>query len=254
MRVRVLGCSGGIGPGLRTTSMMINHDTLIDAGSGLGELSIDEMAQVKRIFLTHSHLDHIAFIPFLLDAIFERIGEPLVIYGLESTLMALQSHIFNWVVWPDFSKLPSESAPVMRYHVIKPGQVIREGGVDVEVIPVSHTVPAVGYRISSGEGALAFSGDTATNESFWRALNAHDRLDLLFIETAFANRQKELAGLAKHYCPETLATDLSKLNSKPRVYLTHLKPGEEKTILSEARALNPDVQIKALVAGEVFQL
>ncbi|MBI1991107.1 MAG: 3',5'-cyclic-nucleotide phosphodiesterase, partial [Betaproteobacteria bacterium] len=43
MRLRILGCSGGIGRGLRTTSMLLDHDILIDAGTGVGDLSIDEL-------------------------------------------------------------------------------------------------------------------------------------------------------------------------------------------------------------------
>ena len=34
MKLRVLGCSGGIGGDLRTTSLLLDHDTLIDAGTG----------------------------------------------------------------------------------------------------------------------------------------------------------------------------------------------------------------------------
>ena len=37
MKLRVLGCSGGIGPGLRTTALMIDNDVLIDCGSGVGD-------------------------------------------------------------------------------------------------------------------------------------------------------------------------------------------------------------------------
>ena len=40
MRLRVLGCSGGIGGRhLRTTSFLVDNDVLIDAGTGVGELA-----------------------------------------------------------------------------------------------------------------------------------------------------------------------------------------------------------------------
>ncbi|MBL8235616.1 MAG: hypothetical protein JNL98_44410, partial [Bryobacterales bacterium] len=43
MKVRVLGCSGGIGgANLRTTSMLVDRDILIDAGTGVGDLSLAE--------------------------------------------------------------------------------------------------------------------------------------------------------------------------------------------------------------------
>ena len=69
MRVRILGCSGGIGGCLRTTSMLVDEDILIDAGTGVGELSIAELAAIDHVFVTHSHMDHIASIPFIADTV-----------------------------------------------------------------------------------------------------------------------------------------------------------------------------------------
>lgn len=44
MKLRVLGCSGGIGGiggrHLRTSSFLVDHDILIDAGTGVAELSV----------------------------------------------------------------------------------------------------------------------------------------------------------------------------------------------------------------------
>ena len=118
MNIRILGCSGGIGVGLATTSMAIDHDILIDGGTGLGELTLDEMSAVRHIFLTHSHLDHIAGLPMLVDSIFERIHTPIVVHGRPETLAALREHVFNWVIWPDFSKLPNADRPVLRFEKI----------------------------------------------------------------------------------------------------------------------------------------
>ena len=138
MKIRILGCSGGVGQGLRTTSLLVDEDILIDAGSGVGDLSLDEMAAVRHIFLTHSHLDHIAYIPLMLDSIFEERAEPLVVHGQAVTLEALQKHIFNWVIWPDFARLPSTDRPVLRYETMAPGQVMDMGGRSFEMIPVEH--------------------------------------------------------------------------------------------------------------------
>jgi cAMP phosphodiesterase len=254
MKLRVLGASGGIGTGLRTTSLLIDEDLLIDAGSGVGELSLEEMSRIRHIFLTHSHLDHIAFIPLLVDSIFERIGTSITIYGLAETVEALQKHIFNWIIWPDFSQLPSKEKPVITFKTIKPTEIFSIAGRHIEVISVNHTVPAVGYRVQGDQGAFAFTGDTTTNDSFWAALNRHNGLDLLIVEAAFTNRQSRIAQLAHHYCPASLANDLSKLKHSPEVYLTHLKPGEEIAILAESRAAIQRFALKTLVGSEIFQL
>ncbi len=254
MKLRVLGCSGGIGAGLRTTSLLIDDDILIDAGSGVGDLSHEEMSRIRHIFLTHSHLDHIAYIPLLVDSIFERIQNPVIVHALPETIEALKKHIFNWTIWPDFSVLPTPEKGVLRFTEMNAGDVTRIKGRQIELIPVAHIVPAAAYRVQFGAGSFAFSGDTSTNDSFWDVLNAHDSLDLLIVETAFTNREKRLAELAKHYCPSSLAADLAKLKHKPKVYLTHLKPGEEMAILSEVKVAIQYLQIKTLTGGEVFKI
>lgn len=254
MKIRILGCSGGVGLSLRTTSLLIDEDTLIDAGSGVGDLTLDEMAAIRHVFLTHSHLDHVAFIPLMLDSIFEQRAEPLVVHGQPATLDALQRHIFNWVIWPDFAKLPSVDRPVLRYEIMMPGQVMTLSGRSFEMIPVDHAVPAVGYRVACPTGVFAFSGDTSTNDGFWAGLNAHERLDVLIVETAFCNADLAISRLAKHYCPSLVAEDLKKLKHRPDIYITHNKPGEEDVIFAECTAALGGHRLHRLISGEVLTL
>lgn len=252
MDIRVLGCSGGIGAGLRTTSFLVDHDVLLDAGSGVGELTLDEMAQLKHIFLTHSHLDHIHAIPLLVDSVFDRVDAPILIHALPDTIRALQAHIFNGVIWPDFTRLPHPERPVLRFETLEPGEVVTLGERQFEMIPVKHIVPTVGYRITTPTGVFAFSGDTTTNDTFWAALNAGPRLDLLIVEAAFPNAEQELCRIARHYSPEMLAEDLKKLNHRPHIWLTHAKPGAEEKIFQEARSLLAGYDISHLTGGERF--
>lgn len=56
MKLRILGCSGGIGgEHLRTTSLLVDDDVLIDAGTGVGDLPIADLARIDHVFLTHTH-------------------------------------------------------------------------------------------------------------------------------------------------------------------------------------------------------
>ena len=50
MRIRVLGCSGGIGAGSRTTALLVDNDVLIDAGTGIGDLSLQELDPIRHVF------------------------------------------------------------------------------------------------------------------------------------------------------------------------------------------------------------
>ena len=254
MNLRVLGCSGGVGNELKTTSLLIDDDILIDAGSGVGELTLDEMRKIRHVFLTHSHLDHFSFLPLLVDSIFPSIREPLVVHGQPVTLEALQKHVFNWTIWPDFAKLPTEDKPVMRYKTLSPGGTFELDGRTLEMIEVNHIVPGVGYRVECASGAFAFSGDTTTNDNFWKVLNGHDRLDLLLVEAAFANADIELSKRSGHYTAELLAADLKKLMHQPDVYITHNKPGHESIIMGECRQAITDRKITPAETGLNFTL
>lgn len=254
MELRILGCSGGIGAHRRTTSFLLDGKVLIDAGSGVSDLTLDEMAHIRHIFLTHSHLDHILSIPLLVDSVFDQLEQPLVIHGQPHTLKALREHIFNWVIWPDFTTLPNEDLPVVILQEMRPGDRVTVDDMHFNMVRVNHIVPTVAYAVEYPSGIFAFSGDTTTNDTLWEGLNALPRLDHLIIEAAFSNAEQAMCKLAKHYCPGLLADDLKKLNHQPHVYLTHAKPGEEEMIFNECRELIRDRPLSHLTSGDVLAL
>ena len=252
MEIRILGCSGGIGAGRRTTSFLIDHDILLDAGSGVGDLTLDEMVNIRHIFLSHSHLDHTHAIPLVFDPVFDHIAAPILIHALPEPFHALRAPSFTGLFWPDFTRLPHPERPVLRFETMRPGENITLGERRFEMIPVNHIVPTVGYRVTSPSGVFAFSGDTTTNDTFWAALNEGACLDLLVVEAAFPNSESELCRLARHYCPDMLAADLVKLRHRPRICLTHAKPGAEDKIFQETRTLLAGYDVGHLTGGERF--
>ncbi len=254
MKLRVLGCSGGIGPGRRTTSLLINDNILIDAGSGVGDLTLDEMIKIEHIFITHSHLDHIAFLPLMIDSIFSDITSPVIVHAQQVTIQALKDHIFNWIIWPDFSKLPNPNKAVLQFKAMAPDETLLIEDVLFQMIEVSHSVPAVSYRVEKGGKSIAFSGDTSSNDNLWHRLNAYGGLDVLIIESAFSDNYYDLALAARHYTPSLLLEDLKKLRYQPEIYITHLKPGGEDEIINELEALGSDIDFKILQNGTEFTL
>ena len=254
MELRVLGCSGGIGGTRRTTSFLLDDTILIDAGSGVGDLSLDELARIRHIFLTHSHLDHLLSIPLLIDSVFDRLQQPLLIHAQPHTLQALREHIFNWIIWPDFTSLPSKELPVMVLQEMRPGERLVVGDCHISMIPVNHIVPTVAYAVEYPGGIFAFSGDTTTNDTLWQGLNTLPRLDQLIVEVAFSSAELPMCELSRHYCPQLLAEDLRKLHHQPQIYLSHAKPGEEARIFEECRSLITDRPLTHLSGGEVLTL
>lgn len=253
MRIRILGCSGGIGAGARTSAMLVDDDVLIDAGTGIGDLVLDDLNSIRHVFLTHAHLDHIAGLPMLVDSVFdENFETPLVVYAREETLLAIKKHIFNDVIWPDFSKLPSPESPMLRYQVCSPGDTVRIGHRDFYAVDVMHSVPSLGFTVQNSGGVFAVSGDTKTNETLWPVLNACDDLKVLVIEVSFPDEMESLATESGHYCPRTLTRDLERLRHSPEIWLTGMKPGEEERILEQVLEAAPEKNIHMLSRGTVL--
>lgn len=263
MKVRVLGCSGSIAKDCRTTSFLIGDSILIDAGTGVGDLTLEEMRQIDHVFLTHSHLDHIAALPLMLDAVSSIRDAPVTVYALAETIKALQNHVFNNVIWPDFSTIPTPGQPFLRYASLSVGQQIILDGRLIEVLPAIHTVPAVGYAVLGDTGWWVFSGDSERNPAFWQWINRMPVCQLV-VETAFSNRERVLAERSLHLSPITLAQELAQLRADRAfpIYITHTKPSETVVIMEEIERLNTAPLLSGglphdlqwLEAGQIFDL
>lgn len=254
MKLKILGCSGGIGGGLRTTSMLLDRDILIDAGTGVGDLSIPELTAIDHVFVTHSHMDHVTSIPFLADTVGGMRAKPITVHATRETLTILRDHLFNWKLWPDFSQIPDAKNPVLHYEVIEIGVPVRLGGRAITALPANHVVPAVGFQLDSGKASLAFTGDTTTNDAFWPHVNRIPNLRYLIIETALSDRERELAVASKHLCPSLLADELAKLKGSPEIYITHLKPREAELIMEEIASRVGERRPQMLRHGQIFEL
>jgi ribonuclease BN (tRNA processing enzyme) len=254
MKVRVLGCSGGIGGRhLRTTAMLVDHDILIDAGTGVGDLSLDELAMIDHVFITHSHLDHLAALPLMIDSVADRRQTPVTVYATAATLEIIRQHVFNWVIWPDFSTIAIGERTLMQYQAIAVGERVPLGPRTITALPAEHTVPAVGYLLDSGAACLAFTGDTTVNDRLWPLLNRVANLRYLIIETAFSNSELRLALSSKHLCPSLLGGELSRLEGAPEVFITHLKPGQIELIMSQIEDCVGNVKPRMLQNNQVFE-
>ena len=253
MKIRVLGCSGAIAKGCKTTSFLIDDRLLVDAGTGVGDLSLADMAQIDDVLITHAHLDHVAALPLMLDAVASSRQQPVRVHALPETIQALKTHIFNNTIWPDFSVIPTVEHPFLVFKPLSEGDVLMLEGKRIEVLPAVHTVPAVAYAIAQvSEQPIhwVFSGDTGHNPAFWQRINAM-QVGMLVIETAFSERESALAERSLHLCPSTLARqlDLMAPDADYPVLITHTKPAETELIMAEIAHINHvrDVQGKRQV-------
>ena len=263
VKIRVLGCSGAIAKDCRTTSFLIDGEVLIDAGTGVGDLSLEEMRRIDHVLLTHSHLDHIAALPLMVDSVAAQRQTPVKVYALAGTIAALKAHVFNNVIWPDFTAIPSEQAPFVTFQEVRVGQTVQIHDKFIEVLPAVHTVPAAGYAVTAGTGCWVFTGDTERNPALWTRVNQLN-VAMLVIETAFSNREKELAKRSLHLSPGVLADELDMIAKDKNypIYITHTKPAETDMIMSEIQRFDqtapfgPNVthDIRWLRAGQEFEI
>ncbi|MFT7144015.1 MAG: ribonuclease BN (tRNA processing enzyme) [Alphaproteobacteria bacterium] len=237
MKLRVLGCDGGRGLGYNSTTLMFNNHVLIDAGTIQSEITLEEALKVTDIFFTHSHLDHLLDLPFLIDATFEQRRQPLRLHGTKETLDDLMTHIFNDKIWPNFSRLPTQESGQFTLHYIEVGKTYTVGDLSFIPIPVNHTVPTVGYKVSDANGALVFSGDTGPVDSIWQVANETDNLEAMILDLSFPISEQYIADLSKHMTADDVEGQLKKLKKDCDIYVFHYKVGLASIIEGQTKQL-----------------
>ena len=252
MRLRILGCSGGELRRHRTTCFLVDGVLAVDAGALTGTLPLAELLKVDDIILTHSHFDHVKDVPLLADLLVGRRRRPLRVHASRECARTIRHSIFNGRLWPDFTRIPDRRHPVLSIRPFEPGRPFRVGRYQVRPVPVCHPVESVGFVVSDGKSAFAVSGDTGPTTRFWEAVNRRRDLKALLVEMSFPNVMQELADVSGHLTPNTLASELAKVERDGcPVYLYHLKPAYAAELKRDlARLRLPGVRV--LAQGEEF--
>jgi len=254
MKLRVLGASGAEFPGQNPPAFLLDGTVLLDAGTIGAVLTEDEQWEIKDIFLTHAHLDHIRSIPFLADNIVLKNMEHTVnVMGIPEVLEVLKRNLLNDTVWPDFTKIPNTQSAVLRLAPIKPGEPVNINGYSVTAYSVDHSVPAVGFVVQDKAGRrLLYSGDTGPTAEIWRA--TENPIHCAIIEVSMPDSMEEMALKTGHLTPGLLGAEIKKMKNIPEhIYITHPKPQYLDIISREVRALGlPHAQM--LAGGEILEI
>jgi ribonuclease BN (tRNA processing enzyme) len=255
MNIRVLGCHGSQLPNCNTTSFLLGQNVLVDAGTVTSVLSLKEQSKIDYIFITHAHLDHVCDIMFLADNMcYQRRKKPLVIVSTKGIIEAIHKHLFNNVIWPDFSRIPSPKAPLIKFQIISPGKKQKIGDLQIRAIDLHHVVETVGYIIEAKGKSIIFLGDTGPTEEVWKVAKKTKGLKAVFIETSLPDGMKDIADITGHLTPCTLAAELKKLTgAKPSIYLHHIKPSYHKAICKEVAAIK-DRTIHIMEDGQTIRI
>lgn len=254
MRVEVLGCDGSITGGRRTVCYKVDDDVLIDAGTGAGDLSLEQAVAVRAVFLTHAHLDHCCLLPMLADAAEPLRAEPLAVHALPETLDALRRNIFNGEIYPDYTMLPEPQRPYIRFEPMRTGETVELGGRRFTALPARHAVPCSAYRVDNGAASWVYSGDTTLCEAFWRELGRIDNLRHLLIETTLRNAQSDAAQRSGHMTAELLARGVRLLPRAVELHIVHMEAGHEDETVCEVMQALGEFHPHMLRRGDVLEL
>jgi len=262
--IKILGCHGseltideeeGRIRECRTCGFLINETCMLDAGSISAGLREAEQSKIRRVLLSHAHFDHIKGLPLLADNLVSRSSKrPVQVHALPEVLDDLRRHIFNNVVFPDFTRLPTLETAPLAYHPLDEEKGFTIDLLEVIAVRVDHTVPAAGFIVREGDTALLYSGDTSETRRIWEVGSKEPRLKAAFIETSFPNDFHELARVSGHLTPEMLAREFAKLGRPDLpIYIYHLKPSYRNLIASELKRLRlPNLHV--LEEGQVVRI
>jgi ribonuclease BN (tRNA processing enzyme) len=240
------------------TSFLVGDAVAVDAGAITRALTIDEQRAIEHVLVTHTHMDHTASLPFLIENIFGATSKPVTIYCTRTVLGAVRRHLFNNDTWPDFSRIPNQLYPSVRFEVIEPERpfVIADvpgGDLEVTAVPVNHIVPTTGLLLRQGSASVLFTSDTGPTERIWEVANATPDLVAVITECSFPNRLQEVADVSLHLTPDSLAAELAKLETRVPVYIYHFKPPYVEELRAELAATDLPHPITELVQDETYR-
>ena len=247
MRVRLLGsCLSDSAHRQYVTSYLINGSVAIDAGC-LGFWGAPhEQEAVKHVFLTHAHMDHTASLPIFVENAWTPAGNCPTIYGSAETLEAVQAHIFNNTVWPDFIAISKTMPPFLRVLPLEAEKATQAAGLTITPVQVTHVIPTFGFVVSDGESAVIFGGDSGPTERLWEIAHQTPKLHAVFLEACFPNSMTHLAELSLHMTPEMFGREVAKMPAGTKVVATHIKVRYREQVIQELH----DLKLPNMVIGE----
>ncbi|MBI5591108.1 MAG: 3',5'-cyclic-nucleotide phosphodiesterase [Deltaproteobacteria bacterium] len=228
MKIEVLGACASV-------CFLLDGEILIEGGIPGFILCPEKLAGIRWVLITHAHFDHIDGLPMLAESLYGVSDRPLMIAGVAPVIDAIHTHLFNEVLWPDFSKIRNPAGhPTVVFHPLEEGRANPIGRYRITPIHVNHIVPTVGYLIEDGDSAFVISGDTYATDRIWQMASKTPNLKAALIECTFSNQAKELAEVSRHLTPELVRAEFRKLlNPSLPLYLYHMKPNHLDRIREE---------------------
>ena len=237
MRLRVLGCYGGSAPEMRLTSYLLDEGVAIDAGALTETLPVKDQARISHLFISHSHIDHLATLPFLLDNVLPLIEKPVSLFGPQDTIRCLKEYLFNDYLWPDFTKISNGKTRILRMEVLPCGKTVEVYGLSITPFAMEHAVECHGHLVQGPDSAVAICSDTDSTAGLAGVLPGAVNLKAVILEASFPKRLDRIAGLSRHLSTDSFAREVARIPPDVPVLVSHLKPDCAEEIEEEIRRI-----------------
>ncbi|SFV56021.1 RESPONSE REGULATOR PROTEIN-CheY-like nd an HD-GYP domain [hydrothermal vent metagenome] len=251
-QITILGAYGTKAKGYGTTAFYLNSKNVIDAGNLLEPLNIESI-DIENVWMTHSHLDHIIDIAYILDNYFNLRKKSLNIVGCPDTIKAIKENFLNNTIWPDFSKIPLTLSGEMAvtYTELELNKEYSIGQDEsIRAFKTDHTVPSSGYVYTKKNASVLITADTFSLDSAIKEINENKNMSSIVVECSFPSEMRELAINSKHLTPELLFEKLEAIKREDIVlYIHHIKPAFFKRISDEIAIYKGKWETKILEDG-----
>lgn len=248
MRIRLLpsACSESASSHQLLTSILVNDTVAIDAGSLGFFATLAEQRKVRHLFISHSHIDHIASLPIFLENVYTPDDESVTVWGSDTVLETLQRDLFNDRIWPDFIRLSRECPPFLRLERLEEGKTVEIDGVRLTPVSVDHVVPTFGFLVEEPGAAVVIVSDTGPTQGIWDRANRLPNLQAVFLDASFQDSYSGLAQVSEHLTPSLFAAETAKLQQDARFFAIHIKATQYSQVVKELSSLGlPRLEVAA---------
>jgi len=239
MRVQLLpSACGPPGPGPQfLSSYLVGERIVIDGGSIGLQADLELQRQVRHVFLTHAHLDHVASLPLLVENVHSPGPECVEVLASAGTLATLRKDLFNGRTWPDFFALSTPAERFLSATQLEPMVPIERADYRITPVPVSHGTDTLAMLVDDGQSCLAFTADTGPTERVWEELTRRPNVRGVFLECSFPAALAGLADRSGHLSPASFASQVARLPAGVRKLVVHRKAAHAQAIAAELAAL-----------------
>lgn len=245
MRIRLLPSAFESPSGYQfLTTLLVNESIAIDAGSLGFSATLAEQRAIRHVFISHSHIDHVASLPLFLENAYTCDDACPTIHASQPVLTTLQEDLFNDRIWPDFIGLSRTCPPFLQRGTLRPREPIDVDGVRITPIPVDHPVPTFGFLVEEAAKAVVILTDTGPTREIWDRARSLKGLEAVFLDASFPNAMTGLAELSQHLTPSLFAEEIRKVEREVRFVAVHIKAGFHAQVVKELEALaHPGIEI-----------